>query len=322
MNRQKIYIACPALFATGGTELLHQLNSKLKKNGYNVYMYYYNGKKGEDPISERFKIYDVDFVETIEDDENNIIIVPEINTNLLKNFKKIKKVIWWMSVDNYFKEKNRKKNKIRNIFGLLDFNYKSKEIIHFSQSKYSTEFLLEQGISSENIYYLSDYLNQTFLQKTQQKSNITKKNRVLYNPKKGYEFTKKIIDKGKDICWVPLENLKPDEMCDLMMKSKVYIDFGNHPGKDRIPREAAISGCCIITGKRGSAKNNEDIPILEEYKFEDLESNIDNILEKIRHIMVEYETKSNDFKDYRNRIMQEESVFENDVKKIFGELII
>ena len=53
-----------------------------------------------------------------------------------------------------------------------------------------------------------------------------------------------------------------------MMESKVYIDFGNHLGKDRIPREVA-SGCCIITGKTGADKYKEDVYIGEKFKFDE-----------------------------------------------------
>ena len=33
------------------------------------------------------------------------------------------------------------------------------------------------------------------------------------------------------------------------MHPKLYIDFGGFPGKDRLPREAVMHDCCIITGK-------------------------------------------------------------------------
>ena len=33
---------------------------------------------------------------------------------------------------------------------------------------------------------------------------------------------------------------------------QVYIDFGHHPGQDRLPREAVQCGCVVITGTRGS----------------------------------------------------------------------
>ncbi len=39
-----------------------------------------------------------------------------------------------------------------------------------------------------------------------------------------------------------------------MRKAKLYIDFGYHPGKERMPREACLLDCCLIIGKDGSAK--------------------------------------------------------------------
>lgn len=69
--------------------------------------------------------------------------------------------------------------------------------------------------------------------------------------KKGIKFTKKLIDKSIGIKWIPIENMTTQQVKSLLGNSKVYVDFGNHPGKDRFPREAAIMGCCVITGKRG-----------------------------------------------------------------------
>lgn len=88
-----IYIACPEKFATGGTELLHQLGFKLKLLGIEVKMFYYN-RTSLDPVADRFKKYIVDYVDEIEDNVNNIIIVPEVNVEELIKYKKIKKYIW------------------------------------------------------------------------------------------------------------------------------------------------------------------------------------------------------------------------------------
>ena len=41
----------------------------------------------------------------------------------------------------------------------------------------------------------------------------------------------------------------------------IYIDFGHHPDKERLPREAAIHGCIVITGLCGSAANSQDVPL-------------------------------------------------------------
>ena len=45
------------------------------------------------------------------------------------------------------------------------------------------------------------------------------------------------------------------------------MDFGFHPGQDRLPREAAILKNCIITNKEGSAAIFQDVPIADEFKF-------------------------------------------------------
>jgi len=130
-------------------------------------------------------------------------------------------------------------------------------------------------------------------------------------------FTRKIIKFAKDITFVPIENMTREEVINLLKKSKVYIDFGNFPGPERIPKEAAILGCCVITGKRGSAAFFEDVPIPEEYKFEDKEENIPKIIEKIKDCFENFEERYKDFEYYRNVIKNEPQKFIEDLKKIF-----
>ena len=46
-----------------------------------------------------------------------------------------------------------------------------------------------------------------------------------------------------------------------------YIDFGPHPGMDRLPREAALAGCIVLTNREGAANFAKDVPLPEEFKF-------------------------------------------------------
>ncbi len=186
---------------------------------------------------------------------------------------------------------------------------------HLVQSFYAKEHLEKAGISKEKILYLSDYLNLDFL--NIQTDLSKKENIVAYNPKKGFEFTKEIIQSALDIRFVPLINMTRQQIIETLQKAKVYIDFGNHPGKDRIPREAAILGCCVITGKRGSAAYFEDVPIPENYKFEDKEENIPKIIAKIKDCFENFEERYKDFEYYREIIKQEPQKFVEDLKKIF-----
>jgi hypothetical protein len=353
----KIFVACPANGSTGGPELLHQLAYHLRKDlSIDAYMYYYfdftfdklkSKIKNEFKAISNYQMYNVPYVFDIpleDDNSKNILIVPE-GLYGLSSFKNIRKGVWFLSVDNYYIWKYIIENKIKFLlhksinkifkilFGkpLLNFDITSQEIIrklmevydyrkdqllrlanfYLFQSYYAIEHFKELNPK----YYLSDYLNKDFL--TIEIDLSRKDNIVVFNPKKGYNFTKKIMESSKGIMFIPLINMSREEVIKTLQKAKVYIDFGNHPGKDRIPREAAILGCCVITGKRGSATFFEDVPIPDEYKFEDKDENIPKIIDKIKDCLENYEERYKDFEHYRQIIKNEPQKFLEDLKKIF-----
>jgi hypothetical protein len=184
---------------------------------------------------------------------------------------------------------------------------------HLVQSRYAGDFLKRKNVCYG---YLSDYLNEGFLKKRSGEP-ARKKDQVVYNPRKGFEFTKKIIAAAQDITWIPIISLQPAEVISLLEESKVYIDFGHHPGKDRIPREAAIMKCCVITGRRGAAGNPHDIPIRDSYKIADRTANIPAIVGMIRSCLSDYDSHVADFKPYRDWIYREENKFIEDIQRVF-----
>ena len=322
-----VYVLCPAYIKTGGPELLHQLVYSLNANRVNAKITYYNlDESNKDYTNDDFKKYITDYklINEVEDLEKNVIVIPETNVELIKKFKQARTVIWWLSVDNYEIHHNyslRKqklglksaiKGKIKDILtgGNKDL-FKAK--YHLCQSYYAIDFLEKKEIN--NSIYLSDYINDSYLETKVDYSK--KEDIVLYNPKKGFEFTEKIIEKTPEIKWIPIENMTTEQVKELLLKSKVYIDFGNHPGKDRFPRETAICGCCVITGTRGAAKFENDVPILKEFKFNDDDKNIDIIIEKIKSCLNNYENEICKFEKYRNFISSEKEKFNDDVKNIF-----
>ena len=321
-----IYVLCPSFYKTGGTELAHQLVYAINKIGMQARIAYYENGNNPMDVNPAFKRYVESFVRVndIVDHNNNILIVPELITQYTQCFKNIQKGIWWMSVDNYTKH-NHIATAYRNyglwatIKGMLKgrlhfspFPNFDKNVIHFYQSEYARNFLEKSGMT--NIYRLSDYLNNEYL-------NIDiyteRKDVVLYNPKKGFKFTEKLIKAAPDLNWVPLQNMTTEQVKDTLLHSKVYIDFGNHPGKDRFPREAAACGCCVITGKRGSAKFHEDVPIDEEFKFDEKKASLKDIIAKIKQCLIDYDNQSKKFNGYRDFIKGEYKTFQDDVKSIF-----
>ena len=341
-----IYVVAPANDVSGGPELLHQLVFHLRKDlKINSYLYYVPVNEIS-PTPFEYEQYNVPFINEIEDEEKNLLIVPEIKeyVDILKKYVNIRKCIWWLSIDRFYLSlviSDKKKfffqrliNKISRIFFGKQFidieteiyrkiNFKVLECpewiknidFHFVQSCYAFHHLLNKGIPKNKIFYLSDYLNKNFLKihtNLSQKQNI-----VAYNPKKGYAFTQQLVKQAKNITFIPIINMDRQQVIMTLQKAKIYIDFGNHPGKDRLPREAAILGCCVITDKKGSAAFYEDVSIPDKYKIEDKEENIPEIIEKINDFFENFEEKYKDFKSYREIILREPQKFLEDLKNIF-----
>ena len=343
------YILAPSNKFTGGPTLLHQLGFSLKKNfNYTVRMFYY-GVSIDNPIHQNYKKYNLPVAIKIEDNPNNILISGEISQhlNLCINLKNIQKIMWWLSVDFFYISQKKlliKKNlarrflnylnkriikkiseklylKIERLFEIKDlskmldsFNFKC----HLCQSYYAYEHLKKNKI--KNVYMLSDYLDDSFFS-NKKYLGLKRKNIILYNPKKGVEITKLIINKLSNYEFKKIENFTPEEIIHLMKTSKIYIDFGEHPGKDRIPREAAYLGACIITGKKGSASNNIDISIPSIYKFDDYRINFHRLESLIDSIFKNFSYHTKNFSGYRNKIRNEKNTFNKELKFIFDNSI-
>lgn len=328
-GNEMIYVVSPAYNRTGGLELLHQLVYTLNQRKLNAYITYLDiDKKRKDyPINEAYKKYVSEYknLEEIEDSKENIIVLPELSVNLVGQFKNARVAVWWLSVDNYLKGytiskafeliglkgvlwylKNRKwRYRVGKINTTINYN--------LAQSYYAIDFLRSNGFS--NIAYLSDYINLDYLEDGF--SEDKREEVVLYNPKKGMKYTTYLMSLDKNIVWKPLQNMTNEQVKEALHNSKVYIDFGNHPGKDRFPREAAICGCCIITGKKGSAGYHDDIPIPSEYKFDDCPESGIKVINQIQDCFLNFDIHQKKFAEYRDMIANEYIKFGEDVEKIF-----
>ena len=319
MKYKKLIILCKGNSVTGGSELVHQLCHELSNLNHKAYVCYYPFHINYE-IPNEYRIYNVEQC-GFEDNNENIIILPEVSTRYAWKIKKSMTGIWWLSVDNYYRKKrdNVVKDQIKYLKDLIRLRlmpiFLMRKYLHFVQSKFAYDHLKNYKLAPD---YLSDYLNPIhFIE-----SKVVKENIILYNPVKGKRVTQKLIDNNKDFNFIALEKLSIKKVQELFNRAKLYIDFGNHPGKDRMPREAIMANCCIITGKRGSAKNNIDIPILTKYKFND-EKMIDNSLFRnlVLSIFLNFEDNLDNFTDYKNKIINEKDVFQKQVKSIFTKIL-
>ncbi|RZL68786.1 MAG: hypothetical protein EOO93_03380 [Pedobacter sp.] len=322
-----IYLLCAPNFATGGPEALHQLAHHLNRLGFRAVMYYRSEGNEANTVHPFYVKYDVPYVTSLENSANNILILPETTLDPLfeEQFSEIRKVIWWLSVTNYYLQINTKirrtKRKLyywlRKLYKPVQFasieNIKALKVPNIAHSHFSKVHLQAQGITP--IGQISDYMNRTFFELFDPK--IEKEDFIIYNPKKNDQFLDGIIELCPDLNWMPLINLTPQEVAKWMNKAKLYIDFGYHPGKERMPRESCIMNCCMIIGKDGSAVYAEDMPIPEKYRFEKKDENKAKIVEMIYNCLNNYSEELKNFADYRAVLFNEENKFIEDINKVF-----
>lgn len=298
-----VFVACPERCETGGIELLHQLCWELNQQADICAKMWYIAKQLNNPQPERYtEAYGQNYIVTNSPDSDVVLIFPEIWAKKIERFKNNRSIIFWESVDNYKKWTGR---------DAVPKEYN--RILHLTQSFYASDFLIKSDIDAKQIIYTGDYINPAYL------SNMSVTERsdiVLYNPKKGASFTEQIMARLHDVSFVPICNFTQEQVIKLMDSSKLYIDFGEHPGKDRMPRESASRGCCIITDREGSAKYQDDVNIPEEYKFDRDSKNLPAICEKIREVLKHYETCKADFDGYRQSIRHERHQFQEGIKAL------
>ena len=312
-----IYVLAPQSHTSGGAELAHQLCSAINSiTDVPAYMCYvdldapFEKALGMNvPAPAAYEIYGTDHVKdaNVLDNPDSVIIFPEGLTLSMPYYPHAKKVLWWMSVDNYIVSTNESN---------LSF-IKDNMCLHLYQSYYAKDYV-EKKIPGANGLYLSDYINEAhgkFIYPPQLRENIG-----LYNPAKGYNEIKPLIDKASWLTWVPLVNMDIPHMVLMMEAGKVYVDFGNHPGKDRIPREAAANGCCVITNKKGAAAFDGDVPIPVQYKFENPSDNLEEIDALLHDICDNFAQHQAQFQSYREMIAGEKDKFYKDVEAFIQHL--
>jgi hypothetical protein len=314
---KKVIVLCPANSVTGGPELIHQFVDALTKLDVDAKILYLPFSS-EHTTPAAYAHYNVSQA-SCSDCKDAVIVVPENATKYLNLVEGKNKLVWWLSVDNYFKAHPKTTLKRIKHWYRKNITHKPKflsisdlaQYSHLTQSHYGKLFLNENGIN--DVFHLSDYLGYEHLNKNVDVSQ--KENIICYNPKKGIEITKKIISALPDSKFVPIQNMTASQVSGLLDKSKIYIDFGTHPGKDRIPREAAMAKCIVITGRQGSAANSVDIAVPDKYKLNEYDDNFTYHVQHLVHdIFSQFEQSLEDFEHYRNKIRGEKLEFEKEVK--------
>lgn len=282
----------------------------------------------------------------------DLIIWPECWTKYIDMYhtsrQSCRTAVWWLSVDN-----NKKQ------FQSFDTRL---DLIHLYQSEYAHHYLRRKcnsAISSRSdtdinkkltamIHKMTEYIpshrypkHQTVDERSNHGQNNDRPYDVLYNPAKGMHYTDSIIQyflerKQTDVTFTPIaavdesntksRRLTPTEVTNMLLKAKVYIDFGPHPGMDRLPREAALCGCCVITNRQGAAAFHKDVPIPSKFKIDVRENDIyasqylDETFAVIKECANSYDSMCGNFDDYRTWIRKQKDEMQRCVETFLSEI--
>jgi len=318
---KKILIVCPANAVTGGPEALHQLAANMNSMGLPAYMCYLPFTEPS-TAPQTYGRYNTKAM-PYEDTKGNLIIFPEVEPMLALQVYHADAGLWWLSLDNFLERRHVSSfyDKIRYLKRVLQGRRpwggarSLSKLLHFSQTEYSSQYLRKCDIEPIPLIdsINEDFLTDRFLDRIDHKENI-----ILFNPTKGLRVTRKLIKSFPLWQFVPLEGLNREQLSKQFYQAKLYIDFGHHPGRDRMPREAAMHGCCLITGKLGSAGNNFDLPIPCRYK---LDSNSPQIIkhfgEVASQILNDFSYHYVAFNPYRKWLQDEPRIFKSQINDYF-----
>lgn len=228
------------------------------------------------------------------DADDELVVWPECWTHLARHFVRAQVCVWWLSVDN-------------NHGRFTDFRRRP-DILHLYQSRYARSHLLRKGAPPANVLPMTEYIPASRVPPPGSVDTGLRDHDVLYNPSKGVHYTDLARDRCAGVGFRPIGGgrdgrhgrIDPEEVTSLLLRSKVYIDFGHHPGMDRLPREAALCGCVVITNREGAAGFAEDVPIPDEYRIRTFD--VDVVHDLLRRCLDEHDVRRRHFDEYREWI--------------------
>lgn len=297
----KILALCPGNLATGGTEGIHKLISELGKYAETGIVYV----NGEQP--EAFKEYHCKSVKKVPADFDGWLIIPEVWANDVIKYK-CKVAVLWQGIDVY--------NWHTPIPDRGKF-LQRKDVLHITMSEYGLEHLKKLGLQPVKI---PDLINEDFYNQSESKN---RNDLVLFNPTQAkmtlfQEIVMARANTELGIKFMPLAGYTREALKAIMQHSKLYIDFGAFSGRERMPREAVMCGCCIITSTNGTAGYYEDNKIPDAYKFKITPENIDKAIKKIKDVLKDYEHCRPDFSAYEMALRYDRKIYPEQVRSLYA----
>ena len=282
MGLKELVVVCPGGAVTGGPEALHQLVSmanKIQPESASILYYPFESRS---VTPDEYKQYGCPVIKRGEVPVDALVVLPEIWPDMAYTFEN-KCALWWLSVDN---------------FGTHGQKDLSRIVLNLCQSYYAFEH-----VKRHKCLMLTDYVCLPDVE-TQVRKPV-----VAVNPAKDAGM----LQSFKAMCVFPIVELRGLDrigVAKTLYSSSVYVDFGRHPGRDRLPREAAYAGCTVFSTRLGAARFQEDMPLEERFKFD----TVNEVLTEVSKVMTASKRPSQN--EYRGWVAGAQAVFQEEVAQL------
>ncbi len=337
MKNGKIYIFCPGNIISGGVNSLLMLGRALRNNTFEAGMYFID-PRSEILSSAIVSSFGMPAFDRVDDDHDNIIVVPETMTFYLSQYRNVRKVVYWLSIQFFFKmPSHRFPFTIRLFRKLIAYNYFKHDpggkiiylkrriqkwdkiksgvwdnhITHLTNSVFISEFISYYGIS--NAIVLHNPVRDEFynLKPLHDRENI-----ILAGPKTSGSIIRLLRKRLGDHKTIRVRRMDSTELLEFYTKSKMFVEMGN-TNRDRTIREAALSGCVVMVANSGGSANDFDTPVPGFYKIDTDSDYKADFLEKVKTICSDYSWHFAQQLRYRNFLADEKSDFDTKVNSVF-----
>lgn len=336
MNPQRTtYVFYPRGFRSGGPEAVHQLVHTLRALGAEAYLVATPATEST-PRHEAYAHYDAPESMRPADEPYNAVIAPEVSLRELRDYRSAQTYCWWLSIDNStpFREERRRfdlwspegelvsptlawraRAAARHAALHARGDYRQLgRLRHLAQSEYARAFLYTRSNILATV--VSDY---TLLHDLTEEDPPEGRCTVTYNPAKARVVVEALQRRMPDVRFVALENMSRSEVVTALRRSVVYLDLGYHPGKDRMPREAALCGAVTVVARRGAGAFQADVPTPWEHKVSPQGDFIGSAERVVRTVLRDRVAARKAQQPYRDLIRSEEATFREEVRSALVE---
>lgn len=327
----QVLLLCPEV-KTGGPEALHQLGQQIARHGGTARMVYYapysrieidgdllRCHADASPMPAHFAQYHPQVLRETRLTPNTLIVFPEPLAKLAATPNVgYRRALWWLSLDNALPQ-NPELADDASSSGL----FADPHLVHLYQSDYAQGFLRRNRAA--RYYPLSDYTDPQFVHRSLIASDnppiAERRNNVCFFPNKGGALAARFLEHAATlrhaIDFVPIRDMTKAQVRETLFGARIYVDFGHHPGKDRVPREAAIAGAVVLLHAAGAATCFADHPLAADYLFTEDDVASGALHRRIDAILDDPAAHSAAQLGYRQAILLERERFDLEVRAFF-----